>query len=225
MARSRFRRRFGRGRRNVRSMFAPARARGGNLSWEACQNLCGDQARVVWPNVGLAYQIECQGDPHDWLTRYNVCIPGNINRGVVTLRRIFLQCWGYETVDQIQANRRHSLPISFSVQLCPVRLDATTGNMLNNDVLSMRNAGDLENSRILYQTVWFPHHDDNSTLTSFQRYGTMPEQTLDIRTMRRWDRQKWALITTLDWESAKFDEDSSQWYIHMRMLFSSYDAI
>jgi len=202
-------------------MFAPAKVGGGNLSWEACQNICGDNTEAFFPNQGNVYDVECQGDNHQWQTRYAVCIPANITRGVVTLRRLHATWGALAIIDTLIANRRHSQPMLLGIQLAPFSLDPTTGGMFARDVLSMRNVADLENPRILYNALWLP--EDSVSPGNDRQWSR--DIRIDVRTMRRWDRQQWGLIFTLDWETAKIEETDTMWYLHCRMLFSAYDAL
>jgi len=225
------RRSFG---RNVSrgSRFAPARRRGGNLSWESmvAPLVPGlEPSNIMFPTqknasfpYGLANTVTAD-------TFYRLIIPVNPTRGVVSLRRIVMD-W-HVALDTTAVNafgQAHHFTMKRFVALAPADANLTPGTIVG----PMYAANSfLEGPEVLWQDTILARAAGSTSLDPPVDVGNLlPATTLaphhiDIKTMRRFDRQEWGLVAGIAIPLDAWEE--SYWYhsMNMRMLFVSPDGI
>lgn len=220
--RRRGRRPFRRMRRGA-SAFAPARAAGGSLHWEAAGTTCWSLAEDVFPLQSLAYPVTCDGDQFNYETRGLILIPLNQTRGTVTLRRVrgFIghRCLTASIDDNVSVRDRF---LHWMLQLVP-REPTAVETPAGNQLLSGNLAPDQENNRILAQwTSPFGEHGFWQQSVGVNILNWCRE--IDVKSQRRFTRSEWALVLSITTTVAGFDT-KNRVYANLRMLFSAGDGL
>jgi len=220
-------------RRNVGgSRFAPARRRGGNLSWESMVGplVTGmEPSSVLFPTqkgaafpLGLANTVQAD-------TFYRLIVPVNPTRGVVTLRRIVMD---WHVALDTTAMAANSVPHSFVMKRF-VALAPADANLVPGTIVGPNYAPNsfLEGPEVLWQDLILPHAAGSTSLDPQVDGGNMLPATalapthIDIKTMRRFDRQEWGLVAGIALELQFYENDAWFHHMNMRMLFVSPDGL
>lgn len=184
MARPR-RRRAGVGNKKA-SAFAPGTKGGRALSWES---ISLDSTTRIHSDVFNVLAFTAAGSD----VRYQVLIPPNVLRGVITLERMKIEWDTYFRSGPIALaipNAFTSIP--WNIQLVPVR----DGTIDDTAVLDPRNRADIENNAIIARGMRTPLLTDTAgaTVGAVRSFNCRQPVSMDIKSKRRFDRATWALI-------------------------------
>jgi len=195
--------------------FAGKVAGGRGVQWESLSvSYTAQDLTVQYPTVSVTAA--------GFTTRYRTLIPPNVTRGPLTMLRVRGSIYTiFEQGMLAVATGTTDMVIPMSIQLVPVR----DGSIVDDTVLDMRNAADLESNRILWRGNAWAAYQSNDTnglqINVLRRYPTMID--VDVKVKRRWDRATWALIMAETFSSAS--EDILLQSIELRGLFQSADGV
>ena len=183
---------------------------------------------IQWESLAVSYDLNALTAQYPNVsliaggltTRYRTLIPVNVLAGPVTMLRvrgtIFTTFLG-SVLAAVGGQAKVAIPMS--IQLVPVR----DGAIIDDAVLSTRNAADLESNRILWRGCAWPNHaNTNGIVIDVDR--VYPDKIdVDIKVKRRWDRASWALVMATIYNS--IDEAVMQQAIELRGLFQTPDGV
>jgi len=181
------------------SAFAPGTKGGRALTWESLSiDVTTDGHDSVFNVLAFA--------AGGFDIRYQVLLPPNVTRGVVTLERLRMEWDTYFRSSALSLALPNAFTcIPWNIQLVPVR----DGVIDDTAVLDPRNTADTENNAILARGLRTPLLTDTAgaTIGAVRSFNCRQDVAMDIKSKRRFDRSLWALIMvcsgpsglTLDW--------------------------
>jgi len=187
---------------------------GRTLSWES---LSGAEVTPVRVDLGFNNLAHSSGTVQ---TRYMTTLSQELTRGAVTLERVrgYLKFWFLNTDVNEQLSQ---WVVECSMQLVPIQ----DGSIVDEAVLSLRNSGDLESNRIFWRRAWHPYANTLMTGPGAKQYlrGDLNEVEVDVKSRRRFDRSKFAILLTIDVEAAIITELLVS--TNLRALFRAPDGL
>jgi len=197
------------------SAFAPGTRGGRALSWESLSlDLTTDGTDSVF-NV-LAFTAG------GFDTRYQVLLPPNVLRGVLTLERLRMSWETYFANLAIGTGFPNAFTVlPWNIQLVPVR----DGAIDDTAVLDPRNSADIENNAIIARGMRVPDAADASGMTigGIRFYQTKAPVDVDVKSKRRFDRAQWALIMAVSVPAGLTNDMRHN--IDIRALFLAPDGV
>lgn len=210
------------------------RARRGTLNHPATAfagKVAGGRS-IQWESLAVAYDMNALTAQYPTVsvtaagltTRFRTLIPVNVLGGPVTMLRVRGNVLtSFQEGDIAAAGGQAKVGVAMSIQLVPVR----DGAIVDDSILDMRNAADLESNRILWRdTAWVDGNISDGggagiLVNAVRVY--MTRLVIDIKVKRRWDRASWALVMAETYNSVA--EAAVNQSIEMRALFQTADGI